>query len=313
VQIRWQRRRLLKLALSLILLAAIYTSADWSHVGHALATLDPWYLFAAFLLFIPQTLVSAFRWQLLVRPFSELPFTDSLRQILAASAYNLVLPSKLGDFSKALQVRSDDEQPAIAGGGMMVLGEKLADVLALLVLWFLGALGLSARGTSLLFAALLAWAVLKEVFAPATFPSRRASIRWVAVASLLLWTLHLVQINLCLQAADVFVPWHIAVRRIPAALFIGLLPIGLWGIGTRDAALIWLFDDVAPASTMAAVGLLTALRYLIPGLCGIPFAGGKIAPPDFDDTITVEVSPTRDADSDAAIDPDRIPRLPDRP
>jgi hypothetical protein len=43
----------------------------------------------------------------------------------------------------------------------------------------------------------------------------------------------------------------------------------LWGIGVRDSALVWLFHDVASPASMAAVGLLTTSRYLVPGLVGV--------------------------------------------
>ena len=58
------------------------------------------------------------------------------------------------------------------------------------------------------------------------------------------------------------------------AIFAGLLPVTLWGIGTRDVALVWMFADVAPAPAMAVVGMLTALRYIVPGLAGIPCLSG---------------------------------------
>jgi len=77
--------------------------------------------------------------------------------------------------------------------------------------------------------------------------------------------------HLMLLAAGVSVGFDVSLARVPAAIFAGLLPLSLCGIGTRDGALIWLFSDVAPAGTMAAVGLLTATRYLVPGAAGIPF------------------------------------------
>src|SRR5690606_35511080 len=88
-------------------------------------------------------------------------------------------------------------------------------------------------------------------------------------ATFLLWSLHLWQIDFFMRAAGVTVPWPLAASRIPLAIFAGLLPLSCCGVGTRDAALVWLFADAAPASAMAVVGLLTALRYLLPGAFGI--------------------------------------------
>ncbi len=99
----------------------------------------------------------------------------------------------------------------------------------------------------------------------------------LAAASLALWTLHLLQIDLFLKAAGVHVAWSEALARVPVAIFAGLAPVSFCGLGTRDSALVWMFADVASASAMAAVGLLTASRYLVPGAVGIPFLalGGK--------------------------------------
>jgi hypothetical protein len=103
--------------------------------------------------------------------------------------------------------------------------------------------------------------------------ARRAA--WPAAG---LWMLHVLQIDIMLRAAGVEVGLLLALARIPAVIFAGLLPISLFGLGTRDAALIWLFSDVAAPSVMAAVGLLTATRYLIPGAAGIVLlaAGGAV-------------------------------------
>ena len=93
------------------------------------------------------------------------------------------------------------------------------------------------------------------------------------MATVCLWVLHLVQFDLFLGAVGVQVAWHEVFARVPMAIFAGLLPVTFCGIGTRDAALVWLFADFAPASTMAVVGMLSALRYLIPGACGITLVG----------------------------------------
>lgn len=91
-----------------------------------------------------------------------------------------------------------------------------------------------------------------------------------ATLSVALWLLHLAQIDCFLRAAGVEVAWCVVLARVPAALFAGLVPVAYCGIGPRDAALVALFADVASQGAMVAVGLLTSLRYLLPGAAGIP-------------------------------------------
>lgn len=276
---RWWRTRTAKLVSAGLLLAALYFAADWRSVGRVLATLDVRYLSAALVLFIPQTLLSAWRWRMLMTPLRRFSLTEAVRHTAIASAWNLILPSKLGDLSKAGLVQELSPSQRAAAGGLVVL-EKIADVAALCALILLGSCAAQSLGTM----------AIAAIAAPALDATARGSL-WnklrnlqatprqlttLTFATLLLWTLHVWQIELFMRSAGVFVPWQMAAARLPLAIFAGLLPLSFCGVGTRDAALVWLFADVAPASAMAAVGLLTALRYLLPGAFGIAvLAGGR--------------------------------------
>ena len=255
-------RRILKIAVALALLAALYWHCDARRVAEALARLDSGYLTLAFLFFVPQTLVSAWRWQIMAVPLARISLLEAVRQTLAASAWNLVMPSKLGDLSKAAMLPIDKSGGRRSAFYLMIW-EKAADVAALLLIW------LAASGKTGLISATVA--VLLMVWFARSVLSTQYSVLSVAASSLLLWFLHLGQIHLMLLAAGVPVGLDVSLARVPAAIFAGLLPLGICGIGPRDGALIWLFADLAPAGTMAAVGLLTATRYLVPGALGIPF------------------------------------------
>jgi len=260
--------RALKIAIAVILLAALYHAADWTQVITTLRGLEAAWLAAALLLFIPQTVLSAWRWQRLAEPVCLISLREAVRQTLAASAINLVAPSKLGDLSKAAMLPLGDGSHKAKACGLVVL-EKGADIAALIVLLLLGCWG--ARFTTPLCVA--AGLLFTVAFIATSRISARgqvlARILAIGLMSLLLWVLHLAQIGLFLRAAGVSVPWTVCFARIPVAIFAGLLPVSFCGLGTRDAALVWLFADMAPAATMAGVGVLTALRYLVPGLLGI--------------------------------------------
>jgi uncharacterized membrane protein YbhN (UPF0104 family) len=58
---------------------------------------------------------------------------------------------------------------------------------------------------------------------------------------------------------------------VPLSIFVGLIPISFGGIGTRDAALIYLFSPYESSSTMAGIGILCSFRYFVPALFGLPF------------------------------------------
>jgi glycosyltransferase 2 family protein len=253
--------RLLKLAVAVALLAGLYSAADWRQVGNMLAALDGRWLIASLFLFAPQTALSALRWRRLMAPVVAISYAESLRQTLGASALNLVIPSKLGDLSKAAMLPLSSAADRARASGLAV-AEKGADVAALALLWAAGAADLGGLGLIAILALLTAFIYGRRL--------RNSPYYAPAIASLLLWSLHLLQIDCFMKAAGVFVSWSEATSRLPAAIFAGLLPISFCGIGTRDSTLVWLFSDSAPASAMAVVGLLTALRYLLPGVLGIP-------------------------------------------
>jgi uncharacterized membrane protein YbhN (UPF0104 family) len=262
-----QIARALKFAVAVLLLATIYWAADWRAVGRAATTLEPVLLAAALLMFVPQTLVSAARWRWLVRPLCHLSLASGVRQTLAASALNLVVPSKLGDLSKAAMLPLDG--PAKRRAALLAVYEKAADLSMLGLLCGLGWLGLEERPLLVcVFVVSLAMAA-----GVAAVGKHRSLVYWIALAAwtLGLWLLHLMQIGLFLWAAGVPAGLDQLLARVPLAIIAGLLPVSFCGLGTRDAALIYLFADIAPPSTMAVVGMLTALRYIVPGAAGIPF------------------------------------------
>ena len=86
-----------------------------------------------------------------------------------------------------------------------------------------------------------------------------------------MWVMHLMQIGLFFWACGVTVSVMDVASYVPLAIIAGLVPITIAGIGVRDSALVVLFLDHGPAAQIALVGMLTSLRYLIPGLLGLPF------------------------------------------
>lgn len=58
---------------------------------------------------------------------------------------------------------------------------------------------------------------------------------------------------------------------VPIDIIIGLIPITILDISTRDSALLYLFSPYESSSLIAIVGLFASIRYLISGIFGIPF------------------------------------------
>ena len=78
-------------------------------------------------------------------------------------------------------------------------------------------------------------------------------------------------------ALNAFAPFLANLALAPLAILAGLLPLTFAGIGTRDAALVFLYRPYFDAPTAAALGLLCTARYILPALAGLPFAGKYFA------------------------------------
>jgi uncharacterized protein (TIRG00374 family) len=95
----------------------------------------------------------------------------------------------------------------------------------------------------------------------------------VAGTSLFIWFLHLLQIWMFILALNASAPFIANLALSPLAILAGLLPLTFAGVGTRDAALVFLYAPYFPGATAAALGILCTARYLLPAAGGLPFAG----------------------------------------
>lgn len=296
-------RRLIALAASALILAILWHFADHRAILAALRSAEPLRLSAAILLLVPLTLVTAWRFKLLSR--TPVSVATSLRLLLAAATLNLVLPSKIGDLTKAWVLH---RRYGFTGESALtlVIFEKAIDLAALLLC------GLAAMATTeselvrilavVIGLGLLAvtvclgpWGMLPAIvariarFLPGRAQAQAAAfaLQWQATArwfwhdapralatvgvSLALWCGHLVQIWLLATSLDAGVPLLPAMSAATVAILAGLLPFTVAGLGTRDAALMIMFAPWLPPAAGAALGVLASLRYLLPALAGLPF------------------------------------------
>ncbi len=306
-------KRLLSLGISLVTLAVLYASIDVRRVGAVFASTDVVWLIVAALFLVPLTLLSAWRLQLFLPSGARLGLGKSTRLILAASSMNAVLPSKMGDIAKAYFMRRQGHLTRSAALCIVVF-EKMCDMLALLcwcvvgfalrppsgaVSWLLAivVMAMLAIGTAIVASSRLAGFVFllarrigpKRVISALAilesdwyttqllFWQRRGRLATIILVSLLLWYLHLLQIWTLILALSSFVPSLANLSLAPLAILGGLVPLTFAGIGTRDAAIVYLYRDYLDPATAAALGLLCTMRYFLPAIAGLPFLGNYIA------------------------------------
>jgi glycosyltransferase 2 family protein len=301
-------KRIIALIITILVLALLYLKVDRAALARNLASTNWGYFALAVVLFVPQISIIAFRWQMLVKPFSAISTGEGVRMILASQTLNLVFPSKLGDLMKGVFLSRTGALDATRGMNIVVF-EKMLDVASLAFLMLCGALVLwlqhaipedrlaavllaTAIGAAALTAVLVLyflpvrwWASgIAETSGPgkvarlvatcheviSVLQSRGARRGRIILVSLFIWFLHMAQIYAFFRSLNIVPPLFQFLSLVPLAIFVGLLPLTIAGFGTRDAALVLFFPQF-PRSVMLAVALYVNLRYILPSICGIPF------------------------------------------
>jgi uncharacterized protein (TIRG00374 family) len=312
-------KRLIALGVSIVILGAIFLSIDREALWANLRATQAAPFFIALFLFIPQNALMAYRWKMMAGNFIPMSWGRSIGLILAGQTMNVLLPSKLGDLTKAYFLKRAGALDLPRAANLVVF-EKMLDLGSLCLLALAGVVAATSSGriapeNTALFAllaittALLSSLVLLIVIAlyfvpPEKLPILQRLIGWLAqrpklkrvhslfasshevisllqrrearrgylsFLSVILWVLHLIQIYYFFLSLNAPVPIRTFAALMPLAIFIGLLPLSLFGMGTRDAAIILLFSAFHPPAVLTGVGLYVSLRYVIPAIAGLPF------------------------------------------
>jgi uncharacterized protein (TIRG00374 family) len=306
-------KRLISIAVSLIILAAIYTKIDFPGLIQVFKNCNGWWMAISLGMVVPLTLFTAWRLQQLMPTGSQLGFGEANRLILAASVLNMVLPSKMGDIAKAYFMKQRGHLDGTLSLSLVIF-EKACDLLSLL-LWCVFGLLLYPHKDALFWAMTgcvvlglvtgvfllgsrkfshLFFLVAKKV-APKKLRSKleKLQMSWwemhdyfwrdknqllkITGTSIFIWFLHLLQIWFFILALKAWTPFLANLALSPLAILAGLLPLTFAGVGTRDAALIVFYKPYFDAPTAAALGLLCTSRYLLPAIGGLPFLGQYLA------------------------------------
>lgn len=288
---------------TLLLLVVLYAQMDRQALLQHFRSMRLDIFGLALLCFVPQILVTTWRWCLMVRDVCPMPFGDAMRLILASRALNAFLPSKLGEASKAYFVHTQAHLP-LAQGVALVLLEKVLDVAGLGSVLLTGVALLPHRGALEITAALLGLCPIglllgivlcrttgfRRLLRPSSAWQRRLGswleawdgilLRWwqqprrlagITGLSSVLWFLHLGQIYLFFVALQSTISAALVLAYVPLSIAVGILPVTLGGMGTRDTALIVLFAPYETTTMMAGIGVLCSMRYWADTVLGLPF------------------------------------------
>ena len=279
----------------LVLFIAILVKLDLRRILHVILKVDFAILGIALILIIPVMMLMSWRWQsLLAMQGLRIGFIESFAVYMKAYYVGLITPGRLGEFIKAIYLKEKNGIP-IGEGFSSVLIDRLQDVLPFVVVGLLGLI-LSpfgrlyfypVIGVMLLF--LLIWILLfkAEVWkkivqgivrglvprkykdnVDVQFDSFFAGISkfgnfriimpiiaTIASAALAFFQCYLIAISLSISISFVYLTFCVSVAGL-----VSLIPVSIYGLGTREATLIALFSRVG-LSSESAVGF--SLMYLL--------------------------------------------------
>ncbi len=244
--------------------------------------------------------LSVIRWRLVLAAMGfAVPLGAGLNAVLATWPLALVVPSRGGDVLRAVSIR---RFVPIAPGIGSVLAEKLVDIQSLCLLaatgtaihglwwWCAGALAAVAAEWVVVLALLrhrdrvvqlpvlrrAADKVHRVLDAFEALLRRPAYFAGVSCVSLVAWLVSIAIVFVLLHMTGADIPWQPVLTLWPLATFVGIVPVTMAGMGTRDAAFLYLLGAIVPTVDAAPV-LLATLGYSLFatwmfGVIGLPFA-----------------------------------------
>jgi uncharacterized membrane protein YbhN (UPF0104 family) len=284
-----RKKQFFLLGVSLLLLVLLGTLVDWTEVWGAMSRARPVPLILAFLLTLLFPLFNLLRWLAVLRALDvPMTFGRAFRITMACWPVGTLTPGKAGELIKANAVTD-----RMVGLGS-VIAERVIDVAVLGVFGVVfgliigsfwatigGLAGIGGAAAVVLFARVLEGLLKGKKLGTklhgflAVAPRLAARPRFLlacVLASGTNWFLSMAQLALLLEAFGSTTRLPLIVAILPAATFAGLLPISIAGIGTRDAALLFLARGaVDPAALLASSIVYTFLGYFLLGVLGLPF------------------------------------------
>lgn len=290
------RRRAIGVGVPVVgLVAAVVVLVLTVDVGEALRALWGaawgWVALAAGLAVV-QTGLSAVRLWLYARAAGERPGLGRCwSAVMASLTLNAVIPGRGGDLIKAVFLADAREQVGRLLGATLL--ERVVDVLVLACLALAGALWLGLREPALIAAAAacvpvgafvaLRWAhrvpVVGGKLVSLGAATRGATARPGLLAGTVafcvgFWGVVVLVMWCLLNAVDAGVGYVQAAATGPLAVLVGIVPVSVSGIGTRDGAWVWLLRDIAEPPRVLAAGLLyTVVAYWWLALIGVAGLG----------------------------------------
>jgi len=278
------------LAIFWLLFKQININSVWQLISNA----NIWWLLATFVVILTYPILGALRWKIVLNSMGfNLDFFEAFKIVMGAWPLSSVTPSKAGDLIRANPIKHLIPVSKTAGS---ILIERVFDVLLLLILALIG--GIIYKNiivilimTAGIIAVVLFFILAKYIhkiklpikekykekidnifYSAKTLVKNPKQFGQVTLITLLNWLGTFLQVYFLYLALGINVSFIFICLTLPIALFVGILPLTIAGMGTRDSAIVYLFSNVAPAGTNLSLGILYSIfGYWIIAIFGLFF------------------------------------------
>lgn len=298
------RSKLIALIFSGLLICILYSQLDLVNLWKTIKSANLFWLALSIGLSGPITFLLALRFLWTLPDGSDISYHEAIKLTLVTSAFNKFLPAKSGDLVKSFFVTRSGKTSAGVALSIIVY-ERFCDLFSVISfcvvgLWVAPPISVPALAWLFLIVASCASIILVtskksavwlyEILhnflhlgrferlsrAAAGWPSLHAELvgrrSRIILLSLVIWLISLIQMWSFTLVVSVDVPIIASFSIFAIALFAGQMPFTFAGFGARDAVLIVLLSKYMSSESAAFIGVLSALRGILPALASLLIA-----------------------------------------
>lgn len=288
--------KIISLIVTLAILCILIFTTGYKEIIANLHQIDLRILTFAIVMLFPVFFLLTLRWKIMVGKYTDLPILTATKIFFISQSLNIITPSKMGDFVKGVLINDKKFTRRIGLGATSF--EKILDVGSIFLFSSFGLLftQLEEKSKIFVFIIIALGLVVLGLFAISNkkfvsfflpfIPSKKLRklvedvllyyheleakrILHIMICTFIIWPLSFYQGYLFFTVINVDIPMIEAMTLIPLGIFIGLIPITIAGIGTRDASFTKIFANYASPALLVIYGLLFSLRYVIPAVIGL--------------------------------------------
>ena len=268
----------------------IFLEISFNHVLKVIIKIDikDWIMLSIITATFP--IINSFRWYKILKVMNiNIYYMQCLKIIMGINSLNIILPSKSGDFLKFYPLKKYNKSINLVGS---IIFERILDVIILSVFSIIALIKINQYELILIpvfiICIIIASILLLHLFRNIDIKISKYIRDFLSIFNILLskpkemislialsilnWLTSILLLIFIFKSVHVNVSSYYIFAFLPLSIFIGLIPITISGMGTRDSAMLFLFSSyIVSESILAASLLYTFFSYIFIGVIGLPF------------------------------------------